>query len=78
MKGGFEKYRDIGDGICGIKILKQNTRERNWNNQYKLQEDEQKPLKKVVAKCFMRGQGKNRCTKNKLNLLSKNSIKNMT
>ena len=32
MKGGFYKDRNIGDGICGIKMLKQNMRERNWKD----------------------------------------------
>ena len=32
MKGGFDKDRNIGDEICGIKVLKQNTRERNWKD----------------------------------------------
>ena len=47
MKGGFDKDRNIVDGICGIKMLKQNMRERNWKYQQKHQEDEQKPLKKL-------------------------------
>ena len=37
VKGGFEKYRNIGDGICGIKMLKQNMKERNWKYQQKPQ-----------------------------------------
>ena len=45
VKGGFEKYKNIGDGICGIIMLKQNMKERNWKYQQKPQEDEQKPLK---------------------------------
>ena len=28
VKGGFEKDREIGDGICGIKILKKKMREK--------------------------------------------------
>ena len=28
VKGYFEKYREIGDGICGMKMLKQNMREK--------------------------------------------------
>ena len=28
MKGYFDSDRKIGDGICGMKMLKQNTRER--------------------------------------------------
>ena len=47
MKGGFDNDRNIGDGIFGIKMLKQNTRERNWKDQNKPQQDEQKPLKKL-------------------------------
>ena len=35
VRGGFDKDRNIGDGICGIKILKQQTRERNWKEQQK-------------------------------------------
>ena len=37
MKGVFDKDRNIVDGICGIKMLKQNTRERNWKDQKKPQ-----------------------------------------
>ena len=47
MKGFLDKDRIIGDGICGIKMLKQNTRERNWKYQQKPQQDEQKPLKNL-------------------------------
>ena len=47
MKVFFDKDRNIVDGICGIKMLKQNTRERNWKDQQKPQYDEQKPLKKL-------------------------------
>ena len=47
MKVFFDKYRIIGDGICGIKMSKQNMRERNWRDQKKPQQDEQKPLKKL-------------------------------
>ena len=47
VKRGFEKYRNIGDGICGIKMLKQNMKERNLKDQQKPREDEQKPLKKL-------------------------------
>ena len=45
VKGFFEKYRNIGDGICGIKMLKQKMKEINWKYQQKFREDEQKPLK---------------------------------
>ena len=38
---------NIGDGICGIEMLKQNTKERNWKDKQKPWEDEQKPLKKL-------------------------------
>ena len=47
LRGGFEKYRNIGDGIFGIKMLKQKMKERTWNYQQKPQEDEPKPLKKL-------------------------------
>ena len=33
LKGWFDKDRKIGDGICGIKMLKPKTRERNWKVQ---------------------------------------------
>ena len=42
VKGGFEKDRNIGDGIRGMKKLKQNIRERNRKDQQKTWEDEQK------------------------------------
>ena len=29
VKVGFDKDNNIGDGICGMKILKKKTRERN-------------------------------------------------
>ena len=45
VKGGVEKYRNIGDGICGINMLKQNMKERTWKYQQKPQDDEPKPLK---------------------------------
>ena len=45
VKGGFDKDRNIGDVICGIKMLKQNMQERTWKYQKKPREDEQKPLK---------------------------------
>ena len=45
VKGGFEKYRNIGDGICGINMLKQKMKERTWKYQQKPQDDEPKPLK---------------------------------
>ena len=45
-KGGFDKDRTIGDGICGMKILKQKTREKNWKDQQKPREEQQKPLEK--------------------------------
>ena len=35
MKGGFDKDRKIGDGICGMEMLKQNTREKSWKNKQK-------------------------------------------
>ena len=47
VMGVFDKENNIGDGICGIKMLKQNMRERNWKDQQKPREDEQKPLKKT-------------------------------
>ena len=47
MKGGFYKDRNIGDGIFGIKMLKQNTRENNWKDQKKPWEGEQKLLKQL-------------------------------
>ena len=28
MKGDFDKDKKIGDGICGMKMLKQNTRKK--------------------------------------------------
>ena len=46
VKVFFDKDRNIGDGIFGMKRLKKNTRERNWIYQQKPWEDEQKPLKK--------------------------------
>ena len=33
VKGFFDKDRNVGDGICGMKILKQNMKEINWKNQ---------------------------------------------
>ena len=33
VKGGVDEDRKIGDGICGIKMLKQNMREENWKDQ---------------------------------------------
>ena len=45
VKGDFDKDRNIGDGICGMKRLKQNTRERKWNDKQKPREYEQKLLK---------------------------------
>ena len=53
----FDKDRNIGDGICGMNILKQKMRERNWKDQKKPREDDQKPLKNV-AKFFMSGRRK--------------------
>ena len=47
VKGGFEKYRNIGDSIYGITMLKQNMKERKRKYQQKPREDEQKPLKKL-------------------------------
>ena len=44
VKGGFEKYKNIGDGICGINMLKQKTKERTCKYQQKPQDDEPKPL----------------------------------
>ena len=54
LKGGFEEDRKIGDGICGMKMLKPNTREKNWKDQQKTREEQQKSLK-IGAKFFMRG-----------------------
>ena len=45
VKGVFEKYRNIGDGIFGIKMLKQKMKERTWKYQQKPQDDEPKPSK---------------------------------
>ena len=45
LKVGFDKDRNIGDGICDMKKFKQNTREKNWRYQQKPLEDEQKLLK---------------------------------
>ena len=47
VKGGFEKYKNIGDGICGINMLKQKMKERTCKYQQKPQDDEPKPLKKL-------------------------------
>ena len=47
VKGFFDKYRNIGDGICGIKMLKKNMKGRTWKDQQKPREDDQKPLKKL-------------------------------
>ena len=46
VKVFFDKDRNIGDGIFGMKMLKQKTRERNWIYQQKPWEDKQKLLKK--------------------------------
>ena len=46
VNGGFDKDSNIGDGICVMKMSKQNMRDRNWKDQQKPREDEQKPLKK--------------------------------
>ena len=48
VKGGFEKDRNIGDGVSGKKMFKQKTRERKWKDQQKPREDEQKPLKQSL------------------------------
>ena len=45
MKGGFDEDRKIGDGFCGMKMLKQKMREKNWKDQQKPREEQQKPLK---------------------------------
>ena len=55
--GVFNVDRKFGDGICGMKMLNQNMREKNWKDQQKPQEEQQKPLK-ISAKFFMRGWGK--------------------
>ena len=44
-KGDFEKVRKIGNGICGMKMLKKKTRGKNWKDQYKPREKHKKPLK---------------------------------
>ena len=48
VKGDFYKDRNIGDGICGIKMTKENIREINWKDHQKPREDEQKLLKNVA------------------------------
>ena len=45
MKGDFDEDRKIGDGICGMNTLKQTMRDKNWKDQRKPQEDQQKTLK---------------------------------
>ena len=45
VKGDFDEDRKIGDGICGMKMLKQKMREKNWKDQQKPREEQQKPLK---------------------------------
>ena len=45
VKGVFDEDSKIGDGICGMKMLKQNMREKNWKDQKKPQEEQQKLLK---------------------------------
>ena len=40
VKEDFDGDRKVGDGICGMKMLKQNTREKSGK-------DQQKPLKKL-------------------------------
>ena len=45
VKGVFDKDRKIDDGICGMKMLKQKMREKNWKDQKKTREEQQKLLK---------------------------------
>ena len=54
VKGGFDKDSKIGDGICDMKMLKKNMREKNWRDQQKPRKEQQKLLK-IEAKFFMRG-----------------------
>ena len=44
-KGGFDKDREIGDGIFGMNISKQSMREKNCKDHQKPQEEQEKPLK---------------------------------
>ena len=45
VKVDFDEENKIGDGICGMKILKQNLREKNWKYPQKPREEQQKLLK---------------------------------
>ena len=45
VKGFFDEDRKIGDGVSGIKMLKQKRREKNRKDHQKPREEEQKPLK---------------------------------
>ena len=45
VKVDFEEDSKIGDGICGMKMLKGNLREKNWKYQQKPREEQQKLLK---------------------------------
>ena len=50
-KGYFDEDRKIGYGICGMKMLKQKTRETNWKDHQKPREKQQKPLKTLQLNC---------------------------